>query len=314
MRQTKSGILKKLRFSHDSEDYVTRLTANKIMKGSSNRESDNNSLLDIIQGSAFPWKLPLREVWQYRELLYFLTWRDIKIRYKQTALGLAWTIIQPLFVALTLSLFLGHLAKVPSDGVPYPVFAYTAMVPWQLFAHALTEASNSLVANDRLLTKVYFPRLVIPLSAVAAGLVDFTIAFSVLIPFLAWYQIVPTAMVLVAPFFVLMVVLIALGAGLWLSALNVQYRDVRYTVGFLVQLWFLATPVAYPSSVVPEPWRAWYGLNPMVGVIEGFRWALLGTGEAPGLMLVVSAAATALILASGLYYFRRMEDTFADVI
>ena len=268
----------------------------------------------VIRGSDSSWNFPFRELWQYRELLYFLTWRDIKVRYKQTILGLAWAVVQPLFIALTLSLFLGHLAKVPSGGVPYPVFAYTGMVAWQLFAFALTEASNSLVANDRLITKVYFPRLVVPLSAVAAGLVDFLVAFFLLIPFLAYYGIVPGATILTLPFFVLLAVLIALGAGLWLAALNVQYRDVRYTVGFLVQLWFLATPVAYPSSVVPEPWRAWYGLNPMVGVIEGFRWALLGAGEAPGHLLAVSVAATAVILASGLYYFRRMEDTFADVI
>lgn len=267
-----------------------------------------------IQGEGSSWNLPWRELWQYRELVYFLTWRDIKVRYKQTVLGVAWAVVQPLFIALTLSLFLGYLAKVPSDGIPYPVFAYTAMVPWQLFAQALTEAGNSLVANDRLITKVYFPRLVIPMSAVLAGLVDFAIAFFVLIPFLALYRIVPTARVLALPLLVLLTALIGFGAGLWLSALNVQYRDVRYTIGFLVQFWFLATPVAYPTSVVPEPWRAWYGLNPMVGVIEGFRWALLGAGEAPSRLLVASVAATAVILGSGLYYFRRMEATFADVI
>jgi lipopolysaccharide transport system permease protein len=256
----------------------------------------------------------LPELWQYRELLYFLTWRDIKVRYKQTLLGVAWAVIQPLFIVLTLSVFLGHLAKVPSDGVPYAVFAYTAMVPWQLFAHALTEASNSLVANDRLITKVYFPRLVIPMSAVLAGLVDFVIAFFMLVPFLACYRIVPTAAVFTLPCFVALAALIAFGVGLWLSALNVQYRDVRYTIGFLVQVWFFVTPVAYPSSVVPHRWRAWYGLNPMVGVIDGFRWALLGTGEGPGNVLAVSVAVTMVILAGGLYYFRRMESTFADVI
>jgi lipopolysaccharide transport system permease protein len=260
------------------------------------------------------WSRSLRELWQYHELVYFLTWRDIKVRYKQTILGVAWAVVQPLFIALTLSLFLGKLAKVPSDGVPYPVFAYSAMVLWQLFAHALTESSNSLVANDRLLTKVYFPRMVIPISAVLGGLVDFVIACFVLIPFLAFYRIVPTAAVLMVPLFALLTALIALGAGLWFSALNVQYRDVRYTISFLVQLWFLATPVAYPTSVVPERWRALYGLNPMVGVIEGFRWSLLGTGGAPGPLLAVSVAATAVILGSGLYYFRRMEATFADVI
>jgi len=194
------------------------------------------------------------------------------------------------------------------------VFAYSAMVPWQLFSQALTEASNSLVANDRLLTKVYFPRLVIPLSALLGSFVDFVIASFLLIPFLAYYRIVPTARVLMLPLFVLLTALIAFGAGLWLSALNVQYRDVRYTIGFLVQLWFLATPVAYPTSVVPQRWQGWYGLNPMVGVIEGFRWALLGAGKAPGHILIVSVAAAAAILGSGLYYFRRMEASFADVI
>jgi len=288
--------------------------ANRIMDRPSGAKRADGAPPLIIWGSESSWNLPLRELWQYRELVYFLTWRDIKVRYKQTILGVAWAVAQPLFIALTLSLFLGHLAKVPSGGVPYPVFAYTAMVLWQLFAHALTEASNSLVANDRLLTKVYFPRLVIPISAVLGGLVDFVIACFVLIPFLAFYRIVPTAAVLLLPLFVLLAALIAFGAGLWLSALNVQYRDVRYTIGFLVQLWFLATPVAYPTSVVPEPWRAWYGLNPMVGVIEGFRWSLLGTGEPPGHLLAVSVAAIAVILGSGLYYFRRMEATFADVI
>lgn len=268
----------------------------------------------IIQGSESTWDLPLRELWQYRELLYFLTWRDIKVRYKQTILGVAWAVVQPLIIALTLSLFLGRLAKVPSDGMPYPVFAYTGMVAWQLFASALTEASNSMVANERLITKVYFPRMLVPMSAVAGALVDFLVAFVVLIPFLIFYRMVPSTTVFTIPFFVLLAALIAFGAGLWLSALNVQYRDVRYTVGFLVQLWFLATPVAYPTSVVPTPWRAWYALNPMVGVIEGFRWALLGTGEAPGHLILISVAATALIFASGLYYFRRMEHTFADVI
>jgi lipopolysaccharide transport system permease protein len=255
-----------------------------------------------------------RELWQYRELVYFLTWRDIKVRYKQTLLGVVWAVAQPLFIALTLSLFLGKLAKVPSDGVAYPVFAYSAMVLWQLFAHALTEASNSLVGNERLVTKVYFPRLVIPLSAVLGGVVDFAIAFIVLIPFMAFYKIVPTVRTLTVPLFALLTALIAFGAGLWLSALNVQYRDVRYTVGFLVQVWFLATPVAYPTSIVPQRWQAWYALNPMVGVTEGFRWALLGAGKSPGHLLAGSVAVMVLVLGSGLYYFRRMEASFADVI
>lgn len=289
-------------------------TAPRTTETGSEEEHDDNLPVISIEGPGSTWDLRWRELWQYRELVYFLTWRDIKVRYKQTVLGVAWAVAQPLFVALTLSLFLGKLAKVPSDGVPYPVFAYSAMVLWQLFAHALTEASNSLVGNERLITKVYFPRLVIPLSAVLGGLVDFVIAFVVLIPFVAYYRIMPTAKVFTLPLFALLTALVAFGAGLWLSALNVQYRDVRYTVGFLVQIWFLATPVAYPTSVVPLRWQAWYGLNPMVGIIEGFRWALLGAGKGPGHLLVGSVIMIVVILASGIYYFRRMEGSFADVI
>ncbi len=268
----------------------------------------------VISGSDSSWRLPLRELWQYRGLLYFLTWRDIKVRYKQTVIGLAWAIIQPLLLALSLVFFLGRWAKIPSAGMPYPVFVYSAMVLWQLFASALTEASNSLVSNERLVSKVYFPRLVVPLSAVLASLVDFVVALVVLVPFLAYYRIVPTAAVLRLPLFVFLAAFSALGAGMWLSALNVRYRDVRYTVGFLVQLGFFLTPVVYPSSVVPPSWRMWYAVNPMVGAVDGFRWSLLGAGEAPGRLLVVSAAAATVIFASGLYYFHRMEDSFADVI
>ncbi|HLE62706.1 MAG TPA: ABC transporter permease, partial [Pyrinomonadaceae bacterium] len=206
-----------------------------------------------------------RELWEYRELLYFLTWRDVKVRYKQTALGAAWAIIQPLFMMVVFSLFFGRLAKVPSDGIPYPVFAFCALLPWQLFAHALTESSNSLVANERLITKVYFPRLVVPISAVLGGLVDFAIAFVILLLMMPYYGIVPTWAIVTLPGFILMAVLTALGVGLWLSALNVQYRDVRYTINFLIQFWLFATPVAYPSSLIPERWRAFYGLNPMAG-------------------------------------------------
>ena len=254
------------------------------------------------------------ELWAYRELLYFLVWRDIKVRYKQTVLGAAWAVLQPLATTVVFTIFLGRLARVPSDGLPYPLFAYAAMVPWQLFAHGLTESSNSLVANERLITKVYFPRLVIPLAVIAAGLVDFAIAFGVLIGLMAWYGVAPSAAVLTLPAFVALAVLAALAVGLWLAALNVQYRDVRYTLGFLVQIWLFATPVAYPSSLIPERWRALYGLNPMAGVIEGFRWALLGHGPAPGAMIIVSAVVTLLVLLGGLAYFARMERTFADVV
>ena len=256
----------------------------------------------------------LKELWEYRELLYFLTWRDIKVRYKQTVLGAAWAIIQPFFMMVVFSLFFGYLAKVPSDGIPYPIFAYCALLPWQLFAHALTESSNSLVANERLITKVYFPRLVVPISAVLGGLLDFAIAFVILLLMMAYYGVRPTWAIVTLPAFLLLAMLTALGVGLWLSALNVKYRDVRYTISFLIQFWLFATPVAYSSSLVPARWRALYGLNPMAGVVEGFRWALLGKSEGPGALLAVSVAVVILILIGGLYYFRRMEAEFADVV
>lgn len=258
--------------------------------------------------------LGLKELWEYRELLYFLTWRDIKVRYKQTALGAAWAIIQPVFMMLVFSLFFGQLAKVPSDGIPYPVFTFCALLPWHLFAHSLTESSNSIVANERLITKVYFPRLVVPIAAVLGGLVDFAIAFVILLAMLAYYGIVPGPAVFALPGLVLLAILTALAVGLWLSALNVQYRDVRYTINFLIQVWLFATPVAYPSSLIPEAWRPIYGLNPMAGVVEGFRWALLGRTPAPGPMLAVSATVVLLLLIGGLYYFRWMEQQFADVV
>jgi lipopolysaccharide transport system permease protein len=258
--------------------------------------------------------LGLSELWEYRELLYFLVWRDVKVRYKQTALGAAWAVIQPFFMMVVFSLFFGKLGGIPSDGLPYPVFAYCALLPWQLFAHALSESSNSLVANERLITKVYFPRLIVPISAVLGGLVDFCIAFVILLGLMAFYGIAPTLMVVALPLFLLLAVMTALGVGLWLSALNVQYRDVRYTIGFLTQFWLFATPVAYPSSLVPAQWRWLYGLNPMAGVVEGFRWALLGKSEGPGALLAVSIVAVFVILVGGLYYFRRMEQTFADVV
>jgi lipopolysaccharide transport system permease protein len=212
------------------------------------------------------------------------------------------------------SLFFGRLAKVPSDGIPYPVFAFCALIPWQLFAHALTESSNSLIANERLITKVYFPRLIVPMAAVLGGLVDFVIAFVLLLLMIVYYGIVPTWAIVTVPGFIVLAVLTALGVGLWLSALNVQYRDVRYTIGFLIQFWLFATPVAYPSSLIPEGWRAFYGLNPMAGVVEGFRWALLGKSEPPGTLLVVSIVVVVLMLVGGLYYFRRTEQKFADII
>jgi lipopolysaccharide transport system permease protein len=268
----------------------------------------------LIQPEEGLASLNLRELWEYRELLYFLVWRDLKVRYKQTVLGAAWAIIQPVFMMVVFSLFFGRLAHVPSDGIPYPVFAYCALLPWQLFAHALSESSNSLVANERLITKVYFPRLVVPISSVLGGLVDFAIAFVILILMMAYYGIRPTWAIVTLPAFILLAMATALGVGLWLSALNVKYRDVRYTLSFMIQFWLLATPVAYSSSLVPARWRALYGLNPMAGVVEGFRWALLGKSEGPGALLLVSVVVVVLILIGGLYYFRRMEAEFADVV
>lgn len=258
--------------------------------------------------------LRLNDVWQYRELLFFLTWRDLKVRYKQTALGAAWAVIQPLFTMLVFSLFFGRLAKMPSDGVPYPVFSYAALVPWTFFANGLAQSADSLVGSANLLRKVYFPRLLIPMATVMSGLLDFGIAFLVLLVLMVWYGVLPTVNIVWLPLFLLLALVTALGVGLWLSALNVLFRDVRYTVPFLVQFWLFATPIAYPSSLLPESWRIVYGLNPMAGVVEGFRWALLGTSQAPGPMVGVSACVSVALLVGGAYYFRRMETTFADMV
>ncbi len=258
--------------------------------------------------------LNLRELWQYRELLYILIWRDIKVRYKQTVIGAAWAVIQPFFAMVVFSLFFGQLAKIPSEGLPYPIFAYAALLPWQFFAKALTEASTSLVVNERVITKVYFPRLLVPTAVVLAGLLDFAIAFLILVGMMFFYGIMPSWAVLTIPFFLLLALMTALGVSFWLSALDVEYRDVRYTLPFLTQLWLFATPVVYPSTMVPEAWRALYGLNPMVGVIEGFRWALLRATPPEPMMLTVSVLATAVVFIGGLIYFRRMERTMADRI
>jgi lipopolysaccharide transport system permease protein len=268
----------------------------------------------ILEPSRGLVRVNLRDVWAYRELLYFLIWRDVKVRYKQTVLGAAWAILQPVMTMAVFSVFFGRLAKMPSDGIPYPVFAFAALLPWQLFAYALTESSNSLIGSQHLITKVYFPRLVIPLAAVLAGLVDFGIAFGVLIALMWYYGIVPTGAIVLLPLFVLLAIATALAVGLWLSSLNVKYRDVRYTIPFLTQFWLFATPVAYPSSLVPEHWRPLFGLNPMAGVVEGFRWALLGQAQGPGTLLAVSVAAVVVLLIGGLAYFRQMETTFADLV
>jgi len=268
----------------------------------------------VIQPSRGWVSLRLGELWEYRELLYFLVWRDVKVRYKQTALGAAWAIIQPFFTMVVFSLFFGKLAKIPSEGVPYPIFSYAALVPWTFFSNGLTQSSNSLVGSANLITKVYFPRLTIPIATVLSGVIDFVLAFAVLLGMMLYYGIIPTVNVLWLPLFLLLALVASLGVGLWLSALNVEYRDVRYVVPFLTQFWLFATPIAYPSSLLNEPWRTLYGLNPMVGVVEGFRWALLGTNTAPGPMIAVSSLAAVLILVGGAFYFRRMEKTFADVV
>jgi lipopolysaccharide transport system permease protein len=268
----------------------------------------------ILRPSTGFLRINLRAVWEYRELLYFLVWRDVKVRYKQTALGAAWAILQPVMTMLVFSVFFGRLAKMPSDGIPYPIFAYAALLPWQLFAYALSESGNSLISNQGLITKVYFPRLVIPISAVLAGLVDFGIAFVVLLGMMMYYGITPGPAVLLLPLLIVFALATALAVGLWLSALNVKYRDVRYTIPFLTQFWMFATPVAYPSSLVPEPWRALLGLNPMAGVVEGFRWALLGKANPPGPLLIVSVVAVVAMLVGGLLYFRKTESTFADIV
>jgi len=268
----------------------------------------------VIRPSRGWVSLNLADLWRYRELIFFLAWRDISVRYKQTILGAAWAIIQPFFTMIVFTIFFGQLGNIPSDGLPYPVFAYCALLPWQLFAYSLGESGNSLVANQNLITKVYFPRVVIPLAATLGGLLDFVISFIVLLLMIMYYHIQPTSVVWTLPLFILLALITALGAGLWLSALNVEYRDVRYTIPFLTQFWLFITPIAYPSSMVPEQWRVLYGINPMVGVVEGFRWALLGNGNPPGPMMIISIIAALVLLVSGLFYFRRMERTFADKV
>jgi lipopolysaccharide transport system permease protein len=286
------------------------VTATKVDGPSSPRDLP----LVIIRPSQGWVPLGFHELWEYRELLYFFAWRDIKVRYKQTVLGAAWAVIQPFFTMVVFSIFFGSLAKVPSDGLPYPIFAYCGLLPWHFFSAALTNASTSLVVNEKVITKVYFPRVIVPMSVVLSGLLDFVIAFVVLIAMMLFYNIFPSQAILTLPLFLLLAVLTALGFGLWLAALDVQYRDVRYTIAFLTQFWLFISPVAYPSSMVPERWRLIYGLNPMAGVVEGFRWALLGKSEAPGPLLIISGMIVIVVFISGLFFFRRMEKTFADVV
>jgi lipopolysaccharide transport system permease protein len=278
------------------------------------RASEAQVATVVVEPSRSWVPLKLGELSAHRELLYFLIWRDVKVRYKQTLLGVAWAILQPLLTMIVFSTFFGRLARMPSDGIPYPIFSFTALVPWTLFAYGLNQGSNSLVGSANLLKKVYFPRLCLPLASVLSGVVDFLLAFVMLVVLMVYYGVPPSLRILWLPLFVLLTLVTALAVALWLSALNVQYRDIRFIVPFLLQVWLFATPIAYPSSLLAEPWRTLYGLNPMVGVVEGFRWALLEVATAPGPVVGVSALVTLGLLVSGAYYFRRMEKTFADIV
>jgi lipopolysaccharide transport system permease protein len=270
---------------------------------------------DLIIEPQRGWtSLKLGELWEYRELLYFLAWRDIKVRYKEAALGASWAILQPLLTMLIFSLFFGRLAKVPSDGIPYPLFSFTALVPWTFFVMAVQQSSNSVVGSANLISKVYFPRLAIPVATVLAAMVDFGISFVVLLGMMIYYRRMPTVHALYVPFFVLLAFLASLGVGLRLSALNVKYRDIRYVVPFLLQFWMFASPIVYPTSMLPARWRTLYALNPMVGVVDGMRWSLLGTNTAPGPVIAVSALTTLLFALGGAMYFRKMENRFADIV
>lgn len=283
--------------------------------GVSASEAHDSAAIPIHITSGAGWvPLNLKEVWEARELLVFLAWRDLRVRYKQTILGVSWAVVKPVCLMLVFSIFLGWLARVPSDGLPYPVFTYCALLPWMLFAQTLAGVSHSVVASQNLITKVYFPRLIIPLSSLAVGLVDFVIAAVVLFAMMMYYNMTLTGLVWALPLFLLLVLATALGIGLWCSALEVRYRDVGHALPFLTQLWLFATPVAYPLSLIPESWRIWYGLNPMASVVEGFRWSLLGAGSRPGVMCLVSMLTSLILLVSGLYYFRRTEETFADLV
>lgn len=255
----------------------------------------------------------LHELWNYRELLTSFTMRDIKIRYKQTALGFLWAIIQPLFMMVIFTIIFGGFAKIPSEGIPYPLFSFAALLPWMLFSEGLTRSTMSMVANANIMTKVYFPRLIMPISGILSPLVDFAVSISILVLMMAYYGFVPTINVVFLPLFILLALATSLGIGLWLSALNVKYRDFQYTVPFIIQLWMYASPVVYPASMIPEAIRPLYGLNPMAGVIEGFRWALLGT-EIPSTMIFVSVGVVVVLLVSGMFYFRRMEQYYADIV
>ena len=268
----------------------------------------------LIQPSKGLFNFDLRELWQYNELLYFLVWKEVKVRYKQTIIGGAWAIIQPLLTMVIFTIIFGRLAKIPSDGMPYPVFTYTALLPWMLFAQALTRSGGSLVYNANLITKVYFPRLLVPLSAALAPIVDFIVSFLILLGMLAWYGIPPTLGILALPFFLALTLVTAISVNLWLAPINVKYRDVAHTLPFLSQIWMYASPVVYPLSMIPEKWQFLYSINPMVGVIEGFRWALLGKQSPNFMAMVMSILVVMALFLGGILYFKKMEQTFADVI
>jgi len=280
------------------------------MKQNSDKKESPTVVIRPLRGWA---PINLREIWAYRELLYFLTWRDVKVRYKQTVLGFAWAILQPFLMMIVFSLFFGNLLNVPSEDIPYPLFSYAALLPWTLFAQGINRSSNSLVDNVSMVQKIYCPRLIVPISGIITPVVDFAIAFVILISMMFFYGYTPTVRILMIIPLLLLALSTALGVGLWLSAINVRYRDVKYTMPFLIQLWLFASPVVYSSSLLPERFQTIYGLNPMAGVIEGFRWALLGT-DPPGSLLMVSVLIVIVVLISGAFYFRRMEKTFADVV
>ena len=280
-----------------------------------NTQREESSIPVILVRPSKGWaSLNLGELWRYRELVYFFIWRDIKVRYKQTLLGAAWAIIQPFFVMVIFNIFFGKLAKIPSDGIPYPIFSYVALLPWQLFENGVRKAGNSLVSGRNLLTKVYFPRLAIPIATVIAGLVDFALALTILLGMMWFYDYSPTKWILFTPLLLILALVTALGTGLWLSALNVTYRDIGYIIPFIIRVWFFLTPITYSASIVPEEYQTIYALNPMTGVIQGFRWAMLGVGEPPSVLILASTVAAVSIMISGLFYFRRMERTFADVV
>ncbi|MCS6907922.1 MAG: ABC transporter permease [Anaerolineales bacterium] len=284
------------------------------MRNSTALASKSHSDAIVIRPSQGWMPLNLQELWAFRELIYFLTWRDIKVRYKQTVLGAAWAVLQPLINMLVLTFIFGNLARLSTDNIPRPIFTFTALLPWGLFSKALADAGRSMLTNRSMITKVYFPRLIIPLSSVLGGLLDFVIQFFILVGMMTYYRILPTHAVWTLPFFVLLALVTALGFGLWLSALNVLYRDVGYILPFLTQIWMLVTPVAYSARTVPTEYQFFYALNPMVGVVEGFRWALLGARPPEVLTLTMSSLISLAVLLSGMYYFRRMERTFADMV